>query len=138
MDPFKNLSVEKSWYSQAIDKLGVEAKKVSGQKESIMSTAVLDAVTMFCKQEPEFAQAVVQGGSFADCMKSVAKGVGNSISDLEAYKKAVQFYFPGAKVQMQLTIDLIGDAANPVAPVEPAKDQEAPRKKLELNLEDFF
>ena len=44
-------------------------------------------------------------------MTTVAKGVGGHISDLEAYKKAVQFYFPGAEIRMQMTIDLIGAAA---------------------------
>lgn len=41
----------------------------------------------------------------------MAAGVRDSISDLEAYKKAVQFYFPGAEVQMTLSINLVGTAA---------------------------
>ena len=44
--------------------------------------AVMAALKDFCLQEEEFAQAIVQGGTFADCMKAVAKGVGNSISDI--------------------------------------------------------
>ena len=76
-----------------------------------MAAAVAEALKDFSRQDAEFAQAIVQGGSFADCMKAVAKGVGTAISDLDAYKKAVQFYFPGAKIRMQLFIDLIGDAA---------------------------
>ena len=46
-------------------------------------------------------------------MKAVAKSVGSSISDLEAYRRAVRFYFPGAEIRMQMTIDLIGDAGKP-------------------------
>lgn len=101
-----------NWATQAHEKLKKERSAVSGNKERAMADAVLDAIQEFCKQEPEFAQAVVQSGTFADCMKKVAAGTGNSISDLEAYKKAVQFYFPGAVVNMQLTIDLVGTAAN--------------------------
>ena len=129
----------KNWASQAIAKLTEEKKAVTGQKEKIMAGAVFSAVKDFCLQDEEFAQAVVQGGSFADCMKKVASGVGQSISDLDAYKKAVQFYFPGAKVSMQLSIDLIGDAAG-----EPAVNQEAPKENPEknsgmiLSLADFF
>lgn len=119
-----------NWATKAFEKLDKEQKAVSGQKESVMSGPVLAAIKDFCKQDEEFAQAVVQGGSFADCMKAVAKGVGNAISDLDAYKKAVQFYFPGAKVQMQLSIDLIGDAA------APAETQKVEQKIL--SLEDFF
>ena len=108
-----------NWATRAVEKLDQEKSKVSGQKETAMSAAVMAALKDFCLQDEEFAQAIVQGGSFADCMKAVAKGVGNSISDLDAYKKAVKFYFPGAKVKMQLTIDLIGDAADPEIPGAP-------------------
>ncbi len=120
-----------NWVTQAIQKLKDGKKGVSGSKEKAMVHAVSSALQDFCKQDQEFAQAVVQGGSLADCMAAVAKGVGNSISDIDVYKKAVQFYFPGAKVQMQLTIDLIGDAAGEApAPEKPAV--------IALNLEDFF
>ena len=100
-----------NWSTKAVEKLENEKTKVSGQKETAMAAAVAEALKDFSRQDEEFAQAVVQGGSFADCMKAVAKGVGNAISDLDAYKKAVQFYFPGAKIKMQMFIDLIGDAA---------------------------
>lgn len=52
-----------------------------------MKSAVRDALLEFCRQNEEFAQAVVQGGAFPDCMAAVAKGVGSSISDLEAYRR---------------------------------------------------
>ena len=133
MIPFNN------WLTQAIQKLDAEKKGVAGQKEMVMAPAVLAAIKDFCKQEPEFAQAVVQGGTFAECMKKVAVGVGNSISDLDAYKRAVEFYFPGAKIQMQLTIDLVGDAAGSLAPKkQPAQVAEAPKPALTLNLADFL
>ena len=127
------------WKTEAINKLEESKKNVSGQKEKAMSGAVLARLKDFCQQDEEFAQAVAQGGTFSDCMKKVAQGVGSSISDLEAYKKAVQFYFPGAEVHMQLTIDLIGKAAEapkptPVA-VQPAEEKP---KIISLNLFDFF
>ncbi|MBP3478115.1 MAG: hypothetical protein J6K03_01360 [Oscillospiraceae bacterium] len=119
-----------NWATQAVAKLEKEKVAVAGQKEKAMADAVVAAIKDFCLQDEEFAQAIVQGGTFADCMKSVAKGVGSYISDLDAYKKAVQFYFPGAKIQMQMTIDLIGDAAG---------DAKAPTGGgLILNLEDFI
>ncbi len=119
-----------SWAPQAEQKLVKEKNTVSGKKEKVMADAVHAQIRDFCMQDEEFAQAVVQGGSFADCMKAVAQGVGNAISDIDAYKKAVQFYFPGAKVQMQLSIDLFGDAAEPTEP--PKMEQKI------LSLEDFF
>lgn len=122
-----------NWATRAVEKLESERKAVSGQKETVMADAVMAAIKDFCVQDEEFAQAIVQGGTFADCMKAVAKGVGNSISDLDAYKKAVQFYFPGAKVTMQLTIDLIGDAAG-----DSAAETAPTGGGLVLNLEDFL
>lgn len=121
-----------NWAAQAVRKLDDEKKDVKGQKETVMKGAVLAAVKDFCVQDEEFAQAVVQGGTFAECMKKVAAGTGNAISDLDAYKKAVQFYFPGAEVKMQLTIDLIGKAAGETAPVA------EPPKVISLDLADFF
>ena len=96
---------------QALEKLRKEAAAVTGTKEKVMAPAVRAALENFVGQDEEFAQAIVQGGTFSDCMKKVAAGVGTSISDLDAYRRAVQFYFPGAEVRMQMTIDLIGEAA---------------------------
>ena len=100
-----------------------------------MSAAVRATLGTFCGQEEEFAQAIVQGGSFADCMKEVAKGVGRHISDLEAYKKAVQFYFQGAEIRMQMTIDLIGAAA--AKDPEPYTPKHASNTKPENIVLDF-
>lgn len=105
-----------NWATQAVNKLTAEQKAVSDRREKIMAPAVLETLKTFCLQDQEFAQAVVQGGTFAACMKAVATGVGSSISDLDAYKRAVQFYFPGAQIRMQMTIDLVGNAGEPESP----------------------
>ena len=133
----------KNHLTNALEKLDKKQfKAINGQKEKAMAGAVAEALRSFCRQDAEFAQAVDQGGSFADCMAAVAKGVGSSISDLDAYKKAVGFYFPGAKINFQMTIDLIGDAAPPAeqaAQDTPVLQVVKPvRDELVLNLEDFF
>ena len=118
-----------SWFDQARERLEREYKEVKGTKESAMKAAVRDTLLEFCRQDEEFAQAVAQGGSFPDCMKAVAKGVGGSISDLEAYRRAVNFYFPGAGVQFAMKIDLCDsgkDASHPDGP------------GIVLDLSDFF
>ena len=126
-----------NWATQAVNKLSQEKKAVAGNKEKAMAEAVYRAIEDFCLQDEEFAQAVVQGGSFVDCMKKVASGVGNSISDLDAYKKAIQFYFPGAEVKMQLTIDLIGKAAGETKN-QAQPDPVAAQPAMILDLADFF
>ena len=116
------------WYEQAKGKLEQGAKGIKGQKEAAMKGAVKSTLLDFCRQNEEFAQAVVQGGTFPECMTAVAKGVGSSISDLEAYKKAVGFYFPGADVTMQMRIRLAPAEEVP----EPAGDG------ILLNFSDFW
>ena len=85
-----------------------------------------------CRQVAEFAQAVVQGGAFADCMKEVAKNCGKAISDLEAFRRAVRFYFPGADVRFHMTVNLCGDVE-----AEAAQQPSESAPKI-LNLEDFL
>ena len=114
-----------NYLEQAIGKLeGV--KSVSGKKESVMMEPVREALLSFCRQDAEFAQAVAQGGSFEDCMKAVAQGVGSAISDIDAYKKAVQFYFEGAAIEVQMKIDLC-----------PNRVGAEPETKV-ISLEDFL
>lgn len=98
------------WYEQAKSKL--EAEKKAGKFDrygNAMKNAVCEALEGFCLQDPEFAQAVAQGGAFEDCMKAVVKNCGNAISDLEAFRRAVRFYFPGADVKFHMTVNLCAD-----------------------------
>ncbi len=122
---------------QALKKL--DPKTATGQKEKVMAPAVAAVLKDFCEQDAEFAQAVAQGGSFKDCMAAVAKGVGGSISDIDAYKKAVQFYFPGAEIRVQMEIDLIGAAAgNEIDTLAAPPRNDNDGRGIVLNLEDFF
>ena len=90
----------------AVQKLTEEYGKFKGDRyQEVMKSAVFEALVTFCEND-EFAQAVVQGGSFADCMKAVSKNIKSSLSDLEAYRRAAAFYFDGAEVKMTLTIQL--------------------------------
>lgn len=95
---------------KAREKLKKELDGVNGQKEGAVKLYVMEALLSFAEQDEEFAQAIVQGGSFKDCVAAVCKGVGNSISDLEAYRRAAAFYFPGSTVRFEMHIDLIGEA----------------------------
>lgn len=91
------------YLDKALEKLR-SAKAPMGQREAVVFKPVVAALEDFCRQDGEFAQAVVQGGRVEECIKSVLKGAGNSLSDLEAYKRAAAFFFPGCVVTMKLTI----------------------------------
>jgi hypothetical protein len=99
-----------NFYEEAREKLRKELPGITGNKEGAIKQAVMDALVNFAGQDEEFAQAIVQGGSFQDCMKAVCKGIGTSISDFEAYSRAAAFFFPGSKVRFEMHIDLVGEA----------------------------
>ena len=123
------------WYEQAKRKLETERNSGSYDRyASAMKGAVCEALDGFCRQDAEFAQAVAQGGAFADCMKAVAKGCGSSISDLEAFRRAVRFYFPGADVKFHMTVNLCADVEAEAA----ATAQAASAAPKILNLDDFL
>ena len=84
--------------------------KPKGRHAQVIAKPTADALMEFCRQEPEFEQAIVQSDkSFEDCLNAITKGIGQSISDLEIYTRAVKFYFPVAAVRFHMTIDLCGD-----------------------------
>jgi len=132
-----------SYLEEAREKLRKELPGINGMKEGAIKQAAMDALLNFAEQDEEFAQAIVQGGSFKDCMHEVCKGIGTSISDLDAYGRAAAFYFPGSKVRFEMHIDLIGDAAGETRAAEgvgPYSEELKPEKKagLVLNLADFL
>lgn len=89
---------------EKIEKEFASAKKLS-PKAKAMKQGIYNALCEFCRQNAEFAQAVEQSDkTFADCCEAVASDAGSSISDLEAYTKAVQFYFGGAIVKFRMEI----------------------------------
>ena len=99
-----------SYFEKAKEKIE-KTKEPSESKAKAVFSSVKDTLLKFCRQEDEFAQAIVQSDkTVADCCTSIMKNSGSSISDFEVYSRAVEFFFPGAKVEFQMKIDLIGDA----------------------------
>lgn len=121
-----------AYLQTALERLEKELKDGKGLNRyaGVMAEPVRKQLEDFCRQDGEFAQAVAQGGTFKECMEAVTKGVGSSLSDIEAYERAVRFYFPGARVRFQMTVDLVGDAGT-------AKSGTRTERKV-LNLADFF
>ena len=99
----------------ALDKLEEGAKeKINDKYGAVIKTYVHSALAGFCKQNESFAQAVIDGGTFAECIKYCTQGIGGTsefmfgsgagISDVDVYRRAVQFYFPGAQVDFHISI----------------------------------
>ena len=120
------------FYDEAKKKLDAGVASKLDKYGEAMKQAVHDALLNFIAQDDEFAQAVVLGGSFEDAMKAVAKGIKNqSISDMEAYGAAVKFFFPGAEIKVNMTIDLIGEGAGRIGAPED-------RNAVIIDLSAFF
>jgi hypothetical protein len=122
---------------QAVEKLKKELADVTLTKGNRYVEAVkkptVEALIGFCRQDEEIAQAVVQQEkTLADCLKSVMSGCGSSISDVEVYRRAVQFYFPGADVRVEMTVDLCASVSGDEKPAATAK------KGIVLNLSDYL
>ncbi len=91
----------------AEEKLKREMKSVNGREASVIKDAVVTALLNFCGQSSEFAQAIMETDkTFSECMMAVTRNVGNCISDIEAYRRAVAFYFDGADIEFNMTINL--------------------------------
>ena len=115
--------------SKAVEKIESGIAAVKGQKENVVKRPIADALIAFCRQQEEFAQAIVQSDkTFADCVAHVIKGCGNALSDIDAYRKAVEFWFPGAIVDMVLTIRM-SDFEEPEKESVPEVLPEVPEKR---------
>lgn len=95
-----------AYFVEAETKLKQEIEKAAsgGKKERVIAGPTAAALVEFCRQNDEFAQAVVQGKPFTECIKHICRGIIDACSDIEVYRKAAEFYFPGAKVDFQMSI----------------------------------
>ncbi len=124
---------------QAIKKLNKEyadCKKLS-KCGGVVAESVKNTLIEFCRQNEEFAQAVVQHDKpLKECIEATVKGAnGKGISDVEVYRRAARFYFEGAEIHFTISIDLgDGGLSNDYsAPEVPAK-----RKVLQISLDDLL
>ncbi len=124
---------------QAIRKLNKEyadCKKLS-KCGGVVAESVKNTLIEFCRQNEEFAQAVVQNDKpLKECIESTVKGAnGKGISDIEVYRRAAAFYFEGAEIHFAMTIDLgDGGFSNGDPKAAPAPE----KKGLKISLDDLL
>ena len=93
--------------NDAEKKIREGVKDVKSQHGRAVAPSVADMLCSFCRQNDGFAAAVIdRGATFAECVDEIMKGVGSSISDVELYRRAVQFWLEGADVEAQLRVVL--------------------------------
>ena len=86
-----------------------EKEKPKNRYAQVLKRPVARALASFI-EDSEFADAVAAKGDtgFSECL--VTNGIGTSISDIEVYRRAANFYFPGCGVRFKMEIDLTAGA----------------------------
>lgn len=102
--PYITPTAEVLDYAEAAEeKLRQQAKEC--KKHLCVAQAVLDALINFCHQNAEFAKRVYEAEKdFKGCMDTVLKDHSDCLSDLEAYRRAVSYYFEDADICMEMTL----------------------------------
>lgn len=100
-----------------ITKLTNELKNVKGDRYiSATKSAVFESLCDLCNKSERFDDLIGHSDrTFSDCMTEIVKGIGSSISDIDLFRRAVQFYVPGADLRFDLHITLPDEAETPVS-----------------------
>lgn len=122
-----------------IERIRSELKNVKSDRYyDVMKNPVAEALICFCEQQPEFDQAVAEAkGTFSECMAHVCKGIKGSISDIDAYRKAAEFYFPGSVVEMKMVIRMSEYEAEDSMP-DDEPEEKKPAEELSFDLMDLL
>ena len=121
----------------AVKKLKEAAQRKGAKTQYAMAVfdSVRDTLAAFCEQNAEFADAILQQEkTLGECCNEIMQKCGKAISDIEVYARAVNFYFPGAKVEMKMTVymsEFEREAAG-------NKKSQTSAKILDLKLEDLL
>ena len=99
---------DKDFKALAVERINKEQQNFKGDKYgNAVYTYVANSLRDFCNQDERFAEAVVKSNrGFEECIKSIMKGCGNAISDIEVYRRAAKFFFPDSEVSFIMTIKL--------------------------------
>lgn len=103
---------KQNYFELAIEKIQKELKSFTGgPKEKAVSKFVASTLTHFCQENERFAEIVYKTvRTLSDCCAEVMSGVGNQISDIDVYRKAVKSYFPNSDIEFKMEIHLTGEA----------------------------
>ena len=119
--------------NHAIEKINPKSIKKSNRYMEVVAEPVAKALHGFCRQSEEFARAITETDrTFQECLETIIKGIGQAISDIDVYQRAVEFYFPGAKIEFKMTIRMSEYETEESEPVH------KPKKKIDLSLDSLI
>ena len=116
--------------NHAIEKINPKSVKNANRYMAAVAEPVAKALHGFCRQSEEFARAITETDrTFQECLETIIKGIGQAISDVDIYQRAVGYYFPGAKIEFKMTIRMSEYETEEPEPVH------KPKKKIDLSLD---
>lgn len=119
--------------NQAIEKINPKSIKNANRYMEVVAEPVAKALHGFCRQSEEFARAITETDkTFEECLLTITKGMGQALSDIDTYQRAVEFYFPGTKVEFKMTIRMSEWETEEPEPEKPAK------KNIDLSLDSLL
>lgn len=124
--------IGKDYKTLAHGKLEKEAKEFKGDKYgNAVHSYVANALRDFCNQSESFSKVFYKTKrSFSDCVKEIMKGCGQSISDIEVYRRATKFYFPNSEVSFVMNITTEEEPDEKYINKEPPKEKSQATKKV--------
>lgn len=125
--------------AQAKEKIKVSNANKLGKYEKVVYKRVAEALCLFCEKSEEFSRAVIDcDKSYDECLKSICKGLGNGISDLDMFNKAVQFYFPGAVVEFRMLIHMSEYELDEPEPLPTPRTVEPQKENISISLDSLL
>ena len=125
---------------KAIEKIEKECREYMGNKHgNAVARPVADTLKQFCESNADFAAAVLgEDKHFADCIAAVVRGVSFALADIEAYRRAVRYFFPDADIKFDMRIILPGDVKKPVETVENLQLADVPADQSQNKIISLF
>ena len=116
--------------SSATKKLDEEEKAfVGGFKAKLIFPHVCKTLRGFIDEDDRFAKVFANTArTVSECCAAIVDKSGDALSDLEVYRKAVQFYFPNADVEFKMNVRITGDAPTEEEMKKPAEIKAVPDK----------
>ena len=124
--------------NHAIEKINPKSIKNANRYMKVVAEPVAKALHGFCRQSEEFARAITETDvTFQECLEAITKGIGQALSDIDTYQRAVEYYFPGAKIEFKMTIRMSEyDLEEPES--RTAKPEPALKKNIDLSLDSLL
>ena len=100
----------------AIQKLTdeLQIKYVGNKYIEAVKNETFEMLCDLCNQSETFEKVIAESNkTLNQCFEEITKNIGSTISDIELYRRAVQFYCPDANVYFDMRIEMPNEKTVP-------------------------